>query len=81
MYGHQIPSDALHMLNNAESSPSSEHMCIIADAVVMYTKAIERKLISSKQTSAFTCMSKHKAEENEMGTSLRGEHKCNFLQM
>lgn len=69
MYGQQIPSDTLRMLRNSESSPPSEHMCIIADTVVMYTKAFDRKLISSRQTLAFACMSKHEAEENETGTS------------
>lgn len=62
------------MLNNAGSLSSSEHVCIIAGAVIMYTKAFDRKLISSRQTSTFECMSKQKAEENETGASLRGEH-------
>lgn len=62
------------MLNNAESLSSSERVCIIAGAVTMYTKAFDRKLISSRQPSTFTCMSKQKAEENEMGASLRGGH-------
>lgn len=74
MYGHQIPSDTLRMLRNSESSSPSEHMCIIADTVVMYTKAFDRKLISSRQTLAFACMSNHEAEENETGTSPREEH-------
>ena len=46
--------------------------CIIADSVVMYTKAFDGKLISSKQTLPFACVSKHEAAENEMGTSPRG---------
>lgn len=74
MYGQQILSDTLCMLNNAESLPSSEHVCMIAGAVIMYTKAFGRKLISSRQPSTFVCMSKQKAEENEMDASLRGEH-------
>lgn len=74
MYGQQILSDTLCMLNNAESLSSSEHVCIIAGAVIMYTKALDRKLISSRQPSTLACMSKQKAAENEMGASLRGEH-------
>lgn len=66
--------DTLCMLNNAESSSSSDYMCIIANAVIMYSKAFDRKLISCRQPLAFVCMSKQKAEENEMGASLSGEH-------
>lgn len=74
MYGQQSLSDTLCMLNNAESSSSSEYMCIIADAVIMYFKAFDRKLISCRQPLAFMCMSKQKPEEKLMAACLRGEH-------